>query len=93
MKYTRISINLKKRLDNLQRHLNSSTNTTSLLREYNDILKEYNRTKQQFIRDGGSKNIPRVSHMDSSLNTSVTIDNNTLDRINKRIELKKIIKR
>ena len=93
MKYTRISIKLKNRLNNLEKNMKNGNNLSGLVKEYNDILNEYKKTKFKYMNEKGRNHrgrVPKVSDMDDTLNKSVVIDKDTLTRLNNKIALKKL---
>lgn len=96
MKYTRISIKLKNRLNNLEKNIKNGNNLSGLVKEYNDILDEYKKTKFRYMNEKGRNHrgrVPKVSDMDQSLQNSVVIDNNTLTRLNNKIAMKKLVQK
>lgn len=96
MKYTSISINLKNRLNSLEKNIKNRGNLPVLIKEYNDILNEYNKTKRTYMNEKGRNHrgkVPKVSQMDQLLNNSVIIDNNTLARLNSKIAMKKLVRK
>lgn len=93
MKYHTISIRLKNELNNLEKNLKNGNSRTDLTRQYNKILSEYNKTKMRYLKETNRNHrgsVPKISHMDASLNKSVVIDKNTLTRLNNNIALKKL---
>lgn len=93
MKYSSISLKLKNQLNNLEKNIKNGNTMTELSREYNKILSEYKKTKMSYLTENKRNHrgrVPKISHMDASLNKAVVIDKNTLTRLNNNIALKKL---